>query len=67
MLKKILFHILGALLILAGWALCVTAVGLDRGAVAFYYFTKTNILGLVLIFSGAYLPEIATFLIDRKS
>lgn len=67
MIKKLLYHFLGALLILAGWALCVTAVGLDRGAVAFHYFTKANILGLVLIFSGAYLPEIATYLVERKS
>lgn len=66
MFRKFFFHLAGAVLILIGWALCVTAVGLDRGAVTFKYFTGTNIFGLVLIFSGAYLPEVATFFIERN-
>lgn len=56
-LKYILPHLIGFILIVAGWAVSIIDVGLDRFT-RNALMTNTTYTGLGLILLGAYFPEI---------
>ena len=57
-------HIIGFALIFSGWYLSILNVGLTRFQTNIL-FTKWTGLGFALILSGAYFPEVYTFIRDK--
>ena len=54
---NIIPHIIGLLFIFAGWYISILNVGLARFQENIL-FTKTTLIGLILIIIGAYIPPV---------
>ena len=50
-------HIIGLLLIILGWLLCIINVGIDKFS-SKSIFNFVTLSGLILIILGAYIPEV---------
>lgn len=57
MKKYVVPHFIGLIVIFIGWYISILHVGLARFQQN-VLFTKTTLLGLVLIIIGAYIPEV---------
>ena len=55
--KNMIPHLVGMIFIFAGWYISILNVGLARFQENIL-FTKTTLLGLILIIIGAYIPEV---------
>jgi hypothetical protein len=55
--KAIVPHIIGILLIILGWLLCIINIGIDRFS-SKGIFNYVTLSGLLLILLGAYIPEV---------
>ena len=56
-IHNIIPHIIGLLFIFAGWYISILNVGLARFQENIL-FTKTTLIGLILIIIGAYIPPV---------
>lgn len=69
MLEKIktyaIAHILGLILLIAGWYIAIIDAALDRFSQK-SIISSATIIGLVLIIIGAYLPEVWVSIVKKK-